>query len=71
MLLKGFERLMNASVRHCQRGFTKGKSRWTNLIAFCDPISRLAGERKAVDVFFWILVRLWILPLTASTVVQL
>ncbi|CAM4564772.1 unnamed protein product [Lepidochelys olivacea] len=39
-------------IRNSQRGFTKGKSCLTNLIAFYDAITGCVDEGKAEDVFF-------------------
>ncbi|CAM5124509.1 unnamed protein product [Natator depressus] len=39
-------------IRNSQRGFTKGKSCLTNLIAFYDEITGSVDEGKAVDVMF-------------------
>ncbi|CAM5105390.1 unnamed protein product [Natator depressus] len=39
-------------IRNSQHGFTKGKSRLTNLIAFYDEITGSVDEGKAVDVLF-------------------
>ena len=57
----------NAIIRQNQPGFTKGKSFLTNLISFCDKVTFLVDEGKAVDAFFIIIsVKLLILSLTAS-----
>ncbi|KAK4831715.1 LOW QUALITY PROTEIN: hypothetical protein QYF61_018767 [Mycteria americana] len=40
----------NAIIRHSQHGFTKGKSRLTNLISFYDKVTHLVGEGKAMDI---------------------
>ena len=41
----------NRGIRPSQHGFTKGRSCLTNLI-FCDLVSRLVDEGKAVDVVY-------------------
>jgi len=38
----------SAIIRHSQHGFTKGKSCLAGLISFCDKVTRLVGEGKAV-----------------------
>jgi len=42
----------NAIIRHSRHGFTKGKPGLSNLITFCDKVTCLVGEVKAVDVVF-------------------
>jgi len=39
-------------IRTGQHGFMKGRSFLTNLISFCDQVTRLAEEGKAVDVVY-------------------
>jgi len=39
-------------IRSSQRAFTKGKSCFTNLIAFYDGMTGWVGERRAVDVVY-------------------
>ncbi|PKU29396.1 rna-directed dna polymerase from mobile element jockey-like [Limosa lapponica baueri] len=39
-------------TRPRQHGFMKGRSCLTNLISFCDKVTRLVGEGKAVDVVY-------------------
>ncbi|KAJ7413240.1 RNA-directed DNA polymerase from mobile element jockey-like protein [Willisornis vidua] len=39
-------------IRNSQHGLTKGKSRMTNLIAFCDGMSGWKDNGKAVDVVY-------------------
>ncbi|GAB0207546.1 mitochondrial enolase superfamily member 1 [Grus japonensis] len=42
----------NQGIRPSQHGFMKGRSCLTNLISFCDQVTRLADEGKAVDVIY-------------------
>ncbi|KAK4826944.1 hypothetical protein QYF61_012793 [Mycteria americana] len=42
----------NQVIRPSQHGFMKGKSCLTNLISFYDKVTRLVGERKAVDAVY-------------------
>ena len=42
----------SAIIRHGQHGLTKGKASLTNLISFCDKVTRLVDEGKAVEVVF-------------------
>mgnify|MGYP001861312901 CR=1 FL=1 len=37
-------------IKISQHGFTKGRSCFTNLISFCDLVTRLVDEEKAVDI---------------------
>jgi len=39
-------------IRSIQHGFTKGKSRLINLIAFCDGMTGWVDEGRAVDVVY-------------------
>ena len=39
-------------IRPSQHGFTKGRSCWTSLISFCDQVTHLVDEGKAVDVVY-------------------
>ena len=39
-------------IRPSQHGFTKGRSCLTNLISFCDLVTRLVDEGKAVEVVY-------------------
>ncbi|KAK4816177.1 LOW QUALITY PROTEIN: hypothetical protein QYF61_012467 [Mycteria americana] len=41
-----------AIIGHSEHGFTEGKSCLTNLILFCDKVTRLVDEGKVVDVVF-------------------
>jgi len=65
VLLKGFQRIMQLSGM--VNRFAKGKSCLTNLISFYDKVTHLIVEGKMVGVVFWILVRLLILCLIASS----
>ena len=40
----------NQGIRPSQHGFMKGRSCLNNLISFCDQVTHLVGEGKAVDV---------------------
>ncbi|KAF1504960.1 hypothetical protein FQV18_0002372, partial [Eudyptula minor novaehollandiae] len=42
----------NQGIRPSQHGFTRGRSCLTNLISFCDQVTRLVDEGKAVDVVY-------------------
>ncbi|KAK4823938.1 hypothetical protein QYF61_008324 [Mycteria americana] len=42
----------NQGVKPSQHGFRKGRSCLTNLISFCDKVTRLVDEGKAVDVVY-------------------
>jgi len=42
----------NEGIRPSQHGFMKGRSCLTNLISFCDQVTRLVDEGKAVDVIY-------------------
>lgn len=42
----------NAVIRHCQRGFTKGRSCLINLTSFQEKVTCLVGEGNVVDVVF-------------------
>ena len=42
----------NRAIRPSQHGFTKGRSCLTNLISFCDLVTHLVDEGKAVDVVY-------------------
>ena len=42
----------NQGIRPSQHGFTKGRSYFTDLISFCDLVTRLVDEGKAVDVVY-------------------
>jgi len=42
----------NQGIRPCQHGFMKGRSCLTNLISFCDQVTHLVDEGKAVDVVY-------------------
>lgn len=55
----------NALIRHSQHKFMKGNSCLTDLVSFCDKVTWLVDEWKAVNEFFWILVRYLMLSLTA------
>ena len=39
----------NQVIRPSQHGFMKGRSCLTNLISFCDKVTRLVDEGKTVD----------------------
>ncbi|KAJ7424017.1 RNA-directed DNA polymerase from mobile element jockey-like protein [Pitangus sulphuratus] len=54
IILGAFERHLkdNAFIRHSQCGFTKGKSCLTSLISFCNKVTCLVDEGKAMDVVF-------------------
>ena len=56
----------NAIIRHSQQGFTKPKQCPTKLMSFYNKVTHLVAAGKAVEWLFGILVRLLILPLTAS-----
>ncbi|KAK4817611.1 hypothetical protein QYF61_020406 [Mycteria americana] len=42
----------NQGIKPSQDGFRKGRSCLTNLISFCDKVTRLVDEGKAVDVVY-------------------
>ena len=42
----------NQVIRPSQHGFMKGRSCLTNLISFCDQVTHLVDEGKAVDVVY-------------------
>jgi len=42
----------NEGIRPSQHGFIKGRSCLTKLISFCDQVTHLVGEGKAVDVVY-------------------
>jgi len=42
----------NQGIRPNQHGFMKGRSCLTNLISFCDQVTCLVDEGKAVDVIY-------------------
>jgi len=42
----------NQGIRPSQHGFMKGKSFLTNLISFCDQVTRIVDEGKTVDVLY-------------------
>ncbi|XP_066843722.1 NADH dehydrogenase [ubiquinone] 1 alpha subcomplex assembly factor 2 isoform X1 [Anser cygnoides] len=42
----------NQAIRPSQHGFMKGRSCLMNLISFCDKVTRLMDEGKAVDVVY-------------------
>ncbi|GAB0186362.1 mitochondrial enolase superfamily member 1 [Grus japonensis] len=42
----------NQGIRPSQHGFMKGRSCLTNLISFCDQVTHLVDEGKAVDVIY-------------------
>jgi len=42
----------NQGIRPSQRGFMKGRSCLTNLISFCDQVTCLVEEGKALDVVY-------------------
>lgn len=43
---------VNQGIRPSQHGFTKGRSCLTNLISFCDKVTRLVDEGQAIDVVY-------------------
>ena len=43
---------VNQRIRPSQHGFMNGRSCLTNLISFCDKVTRLVDEGKAVDVVY-------------------
>ena len=43
---------VNQGVRPCQHWFMNGRSCLTNLISFCDKVTRLVDEGQAVDVVY-------------------
>jgi len=42
----------NQGIRPSQHRFMKGRSCLTNLISFCDQVTRLVNEGKAMDVVY-------------------
>ncbi|PKU39729.1 rna-directed dna polymerase from mobile element jockey-like [Limosa lapponica baueri] len=42
----------NQAIRPCHHGLMKGRSCLTNLISFCDKVTHLVHEVKAVDVVY-------------------
>ncbi|KAK4832459.1 hypothetical protein QYF61_023506 [Mycteria americana] len=42
----------NQGIKPSQHGFMKGRSCLTNLISFCDKVTRLVDEGKAVDIVY-------------------
>jgi len=54
-------------IRPSQRGFMKGRSCLTNPISFCDQVTPLVDEGKAMDVIYLGLVRPLSLFPTASS----
>ncbi len=42
----------NQGIRPRQHGFMKGRSCLTNMISFCDQVTRLVDDGKAVDVIY-------------------
>jgi len=42
----------NQRIRPSQHGFVKGRSCFTSLISFCEQVTRLVDEGKAVDVIY-------------------
>jgi len=53
-ILSGLTRHVKDSqgIRPSQRGFVKDRSCLTNLISFCDQVTRLVDKGKAVDVIY-------------------
>ena len=43
---------VNQGIRPSQHGFMNGRSCLTNLISFCDKVTHLVDEGKAVDVVY-------------------
>jgi len=43
---------VNQGFRPRQHGFTNGRSCLTHLISFCEKVTRLGDEGKAVNVFY-------------------
>jgi len=47
-----FRHVNKKVIRRSQHGFTKGKSCLTNLINFCDEMTDLVDEGRAVDIVY-------------------